>query len=109
VHTIRDSSRIFNITFADDDGVFNSQTFVTELRNRKLNVENVTLDYRATETDLQKLFARLEHTKYDSVIFSSLLRARSGKGPGNWQVSLPGVYQKGHELVLQQRKAATDK
>lgn len=87
VQTIRDSSRILNITFADDDGVFNSQAFVTELRNHKVSVENVTLDYRATDADLQKLFTHLEQNKFEAVIFSSLVRARSGKGT----VSLPPI------------------
>jgi beta-N-acetylhexosaminidase len=84
---LKANTRLLNLTFADDDGVFNSQTFVTELRNRKANVETVTLDYRATEADLQKLFARLEQTKFDAVIFASLVRARSGKGT----VSLPPI------------------
>ena len=80
---LKSNARVLNITFADDDGVFNSQVFTTELRNRKVNVENVTLDYRATEADLQKLFTRLEKEKFDAVIFASLVRARSGKGSVN--------------------------
>ncbi len=84
---LKSGARLLNITFADDDGVFNSNTFVTELRNRKMNVESVTVDHRATEADLQKLFARLEQSKFDAVIFSSLVRARSGKGT----VSLPPI------------------
>lgn len=84
---LKASARLLNITFADDDGVFTANTFVMELRNRKANVENVTFDYRATEADLQKLFAHLEQTKFDAVIFSSLVRARSGKGT----VSLPPI------------------
>ena len=82
---LKNNTRVLNITFADDDGVFNSQVFTTELRNRKVNLENVTFDYRATEADLQKLFTRLEKEKFDTVIFASLVRARSGKG----SVSLP--------------------
>lgn len=82
---LKANARVLAITFADDDGVFNSQTFVSELRNRKANVETVTLDYRATDADLQKLFARLEQTPFDAVLFASLVRARSGKGT----VSLP--------------------
>jgi beta-N-acetylhexosaminidase len=82
---LKPDARLLTITFTDDDGVFNSQTFVSELRNRKVNVENVTLDSRATEADLQKLLTRLEQTKFDVVIFASLVRARSGKGT----VSLP--------------------
>ncbi len=82
---LKSTARLLNITFADDDGVFNANTFVTELRNRKVNVESVTFDYRTTEADLQKLFTRLELSKFDAVIFSSLVRARSGKGT----VSLP--------------------
>lgn len=87
VHTIQTGAHIFNITFADDDGVFNTQTFVTELRHRKVTVEGVTLDYRATDADLQQLFKRLEQNNFDAVIFSSLVRARSGKGT----VSLPPI------------------
>ncbi len=82
---LKSNARVLNITFADDDGVFNSQVFTTELRNRKVNLENVTFDYRTTEADLQKLFTRLEKEKFDAVIFASLVRARSGKG----SVSLP--------------------
>ena len=80
---LKPTAKVLNITFADDDGVFNSQTFVTELRNRKLNLESVTLDFLATDADLQKLFTRLEKDKFDTVIFSSLVRARSGKGTTN--------------------------
>ena len=82
---LKSNARVLNITFADDDAVFNSQVFTTELRNRKVNLENITLDFRATEADLQKLFTRLEKEKFDTVIFASLVRARSGKG----SVSLP--------------------
>ena len=82
---LKSNARVLNITFVDDDGVFNSQVFTTELRNRKVNLENITLDFRATEADLQKLFMRLEKEKFDAVIFASLVRARSGKG----SVSLP--------------------
>ncbi len=84
---LKNSARVLNITFTDDDGVFNSQTFTTELRNRKLNLENVTLDYRATEADLQKLLTRVDKEKFDAIFFASLVRARSGKGT----VSLPPI------------------
>ncbi|HWQ33891.1 MAG TPA: glycoside hydrolase family 3 N-terminal domain-containing protein [Blastocatellia bacterium] len=89
-------ARVLNITLADDDGAFSSQTFVAELRSRSLAVENVTCDYRLTEAELQRLLARLDQQSFTTVILSSLVRSRSGKG----SVGLPPAGQRLAEELL---------
>ncbi|HZS10576.1 MAG TPA: glycoside hydrolase family 3 N-terminal domain-containing protein [Blastocatellia bacterium] len=89
------SSRLLNITFADDDPTFTIQPFVSELRRRELQVDSVTLDQRAGEADVKRLLERLDARafsdraadRFDAVIFSVTVRARSGKG----SVALPPV------------------
>lgn len=82
--------RLLNITLLDDDGAFNTQVFLSEMRGRNLSVENVTIDLRATDSALQQLLARLDTPQFDTVILSSLIRARSGRGT----VSLPPIGQR---------------
>jgi beta-N-acetylhexosaminidase len=79
------STRVLHISFGDDDGTFTTQVFVGELRARGIPVEHVSLDGRSTAEEFERLTARLDAVRFDAVIFSSLVRARSGKG----SVALP--------------------
>ena len=84
------ASRVLHVSFADDDGAFTAQVFVSELRSRKVPIEHVALDSRATDADLGRLVRRLDEETFDAVIFSSLVRSRSGKG----SVGLPPAGQR---------------
>ncbi len=74
------SSRVLHVSFADDDGTFTTQVLVGELRGRGVPLEHVALDGRAAPADIERLARRLDEGRFDAVIFSSLVRARSGKG-----------------------------
>jgi beta-N-acetylhexosaminidase len=80
-------SRLLNVTFTDEDDRAIMKVFVDELSSRAAQVESLLLDHHATESDLWHLLARLDVGKYDAVIFSVAVRARSGKG----SVALPPV------------------
>jgi beta-N-acetylhexosaminidase len=74
-------ARLLNITFTDEeDRATITQPFVTELRRRVARLDSATLDSRSTEEEIRRVLARLEANKYDAVIFSVSVRARSGKG-----------------------------
>jgi beta-N-acetylhexosaminidase len=77
--------RLLNITFTDEDDRAITKIFDDELRSRAAQAESVVLDHRANEWDVSRLLARLNEGKYDAVIFSVAVRARSGKG----SVALP--------------------
>jgi beta-N-acetylhexosaminidase len=83
--------RLLNVTFTDDDAAFNTQPFAGELAARGLLAGSVTLDQRAGEDEVKRLLDRLDEDKaagrFDAVIFSVVVRARSGKG----SVALPPV------------------
>jgi beta-N-acetylhexosaminidase len=79
------SSRVLHVSFGDDDGTFTTQVFVGELRGRGIPIEHVSLDGRASAEEMDRFAARLDAGRFDAVIFSSLVRARSGKG----SVALP--------------------
>jgi beta-N-acetylhexosaminidase len=83
--------RVLNVTFTDDDAAFNTQPFAGELAARGLLAGSVTLDQRADEGEVKRLLSRLDENKdagkFDAVIFSVVVRARSGKG----SVALPSV------------------
>jgi beta-N-acetylhexosaminidase len=74
------TARILNITFTDEDDPSIMKVFVDELRSRAPRAESLLLDHRATESDISLLLARLDKSRYDAVIFSVAVRARSGKG-----------------------------
>jgi beta-N-acetylhexosaminidase len=80
-------ARLLNVTFTDEDDRAITKVFVDELSSRAAQVESLLLDHHATESDVWHLLARLEEGKYDAVIFSVAVRARSGKG----SVALPPV------------------
>ena len=80
-------ARLLNITFTDEEDREITKVFVDELSSRAAQVESLLLDHHATESDLWHLLARLDVGKYDAVIFSVAVRARSGKG----SVALPPV------------------
>jgi beta-N-acetylhexosaminidase len=84
------ASRVLHVSLADDDGVFTSEVFVSELRTRNVPVEHVAFDARSTDADVQRLVRRLDDGTFDAVIFSSLVRSRSGKG----SVGLPPTGQR---------------
>ncbi len=79
--------RLLNVTFTDEDDREITKVFVDELRLRAAQTESLLLDNRSTESDLLRLIARLGEGKYDAVIFSIAVRARSGKG----SVALPPI------------------
>jgi beta-N-acetylhexosaminidase len=80
-------ARLLNVTFTDEEDRAITKVFVDELSSRAAQVESLLLDHHATESDLWHLLARLDVVKYDAVIFSVAVRARSGKG----SVALPPV------------------
>jgi beta-N-acetylhexosaminidase len=79
--------RLLNITFTDEDDHEITKVFVDELISRAAQTESLLLDHHATESEVSHLLARLDEGKYDAVIFSVAVRARSGKG----SVALPPV------------------
>ncbi|MGH9769132.1 MAG: glycoside hydrolase family 3 protein [Blastocatellia bacterium] len=79
--------RLLNVTFIDEEDRSITKVFVDELRARVAQSESLLLDHRATESDVSRLLARLDESKYAAVIFSVAVRARSGKG----SVALPPI------------------
>jgi beta-N-acetylhexosaminidase len=79
--------RLLNITFTDEEDRAVVGVFVDELRARASQSESLLLDHLSTESDLARLLARLDESKFDTVIFSIAVRARSGKG----SVALPPI------------------
>jgi len=77
--------RLFNITFTDEDDRAITGPFVEQLRQRTGQIETVTLDHRSSESEIARAFSRLDENRFDAVIFSVAVRARSGKG----SVALP--------------------
>lgn len=82
---------IFNVTFAEDDAGFNTTPFLNELMQRDMLAGSITIDQRANEFDVKRLLAKLDEErragKFDVVVFSIIVRARSGKG----SVALPST------------------
>ena len=81
------NSKIFNLTFTDEEDRAIAWPFVEALRKRSNAVETATLDARASEADIIRLLAKLDSGKFDVVIYSVAVRARSGKG----SVALPPI------------------
>jgi len=79
--------RVFNLTFTEEEDRTGVKTFVEELRRRSIQVEDLTLDSRSTEFEIASALAKLDEAKYDAVLFSVAVRARSGKG----SVALPSA------------------
>ncbi len=77
--------RLLNITFTDEDDRAITRPFVEQLRQRTGQIETITLDHRSSESEIARVFSRLDENRFDAVIFSVAVRARSGKG----SVALP--------------------
>jgi beta-N-acetylhexosaminidase len=95
--------RLLNITFTDEDDPAITKVFVDELRMRSAQLESLTLDHRASESDLSHLLARLNEGRYDSVIFSIAVRARSGKG----SVALPPIGRRLSDELIRRKLPLT--
>ncbi|HYE74034.1 MAG TPA: glycoside hydrolase family 3 N-terminal domain-containing protein, partial [Blastocatellia bacterium] len=84
-------TRLFNVTFAEDEAGFNTTPFINELMQRDMLAGSITIDQRANESDVSRLLAKLDEdrrrNKFDAVVFSIIVRARSGKG----SVALPST------------------
>ncbi|MBO0857932.1 MAG: hypothetical protein J2P21_05650 [Chloracidobacterium sp.] len=80
-------ARLLNITFTDENDPSITKIFVDELRSRAAQVDSILLDHNATESDVSGSLERLDEGKYDAVILSIAVRARSGKG----SVGLPPI------------------
>ncbi|MBK9707563.1 MAG: hypothetical protein IPO77_11300 [Acidobacteria bacterium] len=77
--------KVFNLTYTDEEDRFVTRPFVDQLRRRLSLVDSVTFDPKSSEADITRTLARIDSGKYDVVIFSVTVRARSGKG----SVALP--------------------
>lgn len=86
---------LFNLTFTDEDDPAITKTFVDELRAR-VNVESYQLNRNASEEQIGFVLSKLDMRKYDAVVFSITVRARSGKG----SVALPPVGKRVAEELI---------
>jgi beta-N-acetylhexosaminidase len=78
-------ARVLNVTFTDEEDRAITQPFVNELRRRIPTIESVTIDLRSKDDEIKRVLDRIDARNFDTVIFSSTVRARSGKG----SVALP--------------------
>jgi beta-N-acetylhexosaminidase len=78
-------NRLLNLTFTDEDDPLITKPFVDELRARVPQIESHLINKNAAEADLARALARVDAQKFDAVIYSVAVRARSGKG----SVALP--------------------
>lgn len=93
------NAKIFNLTFTDEEDRAITKPFVEELQKRSSAVESATLDARASEEEITRVLSKLDSSKYDAVIYSVAVRARSGKG----SVALPPTAKRlVNELVKRQ-------
>jgi beta-N-acetylhexosaminidase len=88
--------RLFNLTFTDEDDPAITKPFVDELRARVPAVESYLLNRNATDAQIAGVLARLDAGKFDVVLFSIAVRARSGKG----SVALPPVGKRVAEELI---------
>jgi beta-N-acetylhexosaminidase len=95
--------RLLNVTFTDEDDPAILKVFVDELRLRAPQAESLLLDHRATESDVWRLLSRLDEVRYDAVIFSVAVRARSGKG----SVALPPIGKRLSEELIKRKLPLT--
>lgn len=82
---IQPNAKIFNLTFTDEDDQAVTKTFVEELKKKGRLAESFTLNTKASEAEIDQVLAKLDSAKYDVVVYSVAVRARSGKG----NVALP--------------------
>ncbi len=96
---LRATAKIFNLTFTDEEDRSITRPFVEELQERNREVESYTLDARTGEAEINRVLAKLDSAKFDAVIYSVAVRARSGKG----SVALPPIGKRlAGELVKRQ-------
>ena len=96
---IKPASKLFNLTFTDEDDRSVTKTFVEELRKRNESAESYTLDARATEAEINRVLARLDSAKPDAIVYSVAVRARSGKG----SVALPATGKRLADELVKRR------
>jgi beta-glucosidase-like glycosyl hydrolase len=78
-------ARVLNVTFTDEEDRAVTQPFVNELRRRIPSLEAVVIDLRSQDEEIKRVLDRIDAKNFDTVIFASTVRARSGKG----SVALP--------------------
>ena len=82
---LNQQARVLNVTFTDEEDRAITQPFVNELRRRIPTLEAVVIDLRSQEDEIKRVLDRIDAKSFDTVIFASTVRARSGKG----SVALP--------------------
>lgn len=92
-------SKLFNLTFTDEDDRAITKPFVDELRKRNETVESYTLDARATEAEISSVLAKLDSVNPTTIIYSVAVRARSGKG----SIALPPVGKRLADELVKRR------
>ncbi len=91
--------KLFNLTFTDEEDRAITKPFVDELLKRNIKVESLTINARASQTEINQVLTRMESAKPDVVIYSVAVRARSGKG----SVALPAVGKRLAEELIKRR------
>ncbi|QQS46859.1 MAG: hypothetical protein IPM66_23760 [Acidobacteriota bacterium] len=76
---------ILNLTFTDEEDRNIERPFVDALREGGARVESHHLDLKSNDADLARALSAAESGKFDAVVYSVAVRARSGKG----SVALP--------------------
>ncbi len=92
-------SKLFNLTFTDEDDRLITKPFVDELRKRNEAVESYTLDARASEAEIARVLAKLDSANPTAIIYSVAVRARSGKG----SVALPAIGKRLADELVKRR------
>ncbi len=72
--------RTLVVTFTDEEDRAVTQPFVNELRRRIPTIESVVMDLRTQDDEIKRVLERIDAKNFDTVIFASTVRARSGKG-----------------------------
>ncbi len=73
-------ARVLAITFTDEDDRAITQPFVGELRRRIPTLASVVMDLRSDDEEIKRVLERIDAKNFDTVIFASTVRAKSGKG-----------------------------
>lgn len=92
--TSASAARILNITFTDEDDRAIMRPFLETLRENGATVESFHLDLKTSEADLDRALETTDGNRYDAVVYSVAVRARSGKG----SVALP---EAGRKIAVQ--------
>lgn len=96
---INAGSKLFNLTFTDEDDRLITKPFVDELQKHNETVENYTLDARATEAEIRRLLEKLDSANPTAIIYSVAVRARSGKG----SIALPPIGKRLADELIKRR------